>query len=96
MTTEIVGAVISGNIFTNDPVKIRGAAISGTITRFLPRDEMLFMSSFDLGMNWDNMARGKTLFILDNQGKPQFVEGGAYVRKTSATSGACEGMESGG
>ena len=66
---EIVGARI-GNIITNNFQAIRDAAKAGIDMQFYDRLHMQFMSSCDLGINWDRMANGPTLFLIDKNGKP--------------------------
>jgi hypothetical protein len=67
---EIVGAQI-GTTITNDKTKIAEAIEANrTDIQFLDRLQMQLMSSCDLGINWDNMANGPTLFCMDGKGKP--------------------------
>jgi hypothetical protein len=65
---EIVGAKI-GSIITNNTAMIAAAVKGNTISEFIDRDRMQFMSSLDLGQRWDNMANSKTLFLMDENGK---------------------------
>lgn len=61
---EIVGARI-GTIITNDRSAIADAVERGTLTEFLDRPRMAFMAALDLGIRWEQMAKGPTLFCLD-------------------------------
>ncbi len=65
---EVVGAQI-GTRITNDSGEIRTALDRGTIRRFLFRDEMKLMAAFDLGPNWEALAKSRTLFLLSEDGK---------------------------
>jgi len=65
---EVVAAQI-GTRITNDAVEISAAVGSGSIRRFLFRDEMALMAAFDLGQNWEKLAKSRTLFLLSEDGK---------------------------
>jgi len=68
---EIVGAMI-GSTITNDRKTIHDAVASGrTDIQFLDRRHMQFMANCDLGKNWEIMATGPTLFLVDNDGVPR-------------------------
>ncbi len=64
---EIVGARI-GNIITNNRQTIIDAVNLNQKVQFLDRRHMELMSACDLGKNWDEMARSKTLFRIDDEG----------------------------
>lgn len=66
---EIVGARI-GNTITNRPDVIIQAVKANTVTEWLDRQRMKLMSSFDLGVNWDKMTNGPTLFLLNDADNP--------------------------
>jgi hypothetical protein len=65
---EIVGAMINGTI-TNVPSHIKAAVEMGQDIEWLDRTRMLFMSACDLGIRWDKMAEGPTLFKIDSEGE---------------------------
>jgi hypothetical protein len=69
---EIVGALINGRIVTNNMKNIAIAFQSGKLNQLYDRSQMKFMSKCDLGHNWDLMANGPTLFLIDDNGKPQW------------------------
>lgn len=69
---EIVGAMINGSTITNSLPKIAEAAKAGRLGEVYDRKQMQFMSCCDLGRNWDLMASGPTLFLIDDDGKPQW------------------------
>lgn len=69
---EIVGAKINGGTITNSLPKIVEAAKNGRLGEVYDRKQMQFMSSCDLGRNWDFMASGPTLFLIGDDGKPQW------------------------
>lgn len=69
---EIVGAKINGSIITNSLTKIVEAAKVGMLHEVYDRKQMQFMSSCDLGRNWDLMANGPTLFLIGDDGKPHW------------------------
>ena len=66
---EIVGAKI-GTRITNSLAAIKQASQDGTLSDLLDRKQMQFMASMDLGRNWEMMATGPTLFLIDDNGKP--------------------------
>ena len=66
MVKEIVGAKI-GSIITNSLETMKKAAIDGVDIQLLSRQEMSFMSGCDLGINWDKMAQGDTLFLFNDE-----------------------------
>jgi hypothetical protein len=67
--TEIVGAKI-GTVITNDYKHIQTAARSGLEFELLDRGSMKFMAACGTGRNWDIMANGPTLFLVDENGVP--------------------------
>ena len=69
---EIVGAKINGSTITNSLPKIVEAARAGRLGEVYDRTQMQFMSGCDLGRNWDLMASGPTLFLIGDDGKPQW------------------------
>lgn len=69
---EIVGAKINGGTITNSLPKIVDAAKAGRLGEVYDRKQMQFMSSCDLGRNWDLMASGPTLFLIGDDGKPNW------------------------
>lgn len=69
---EIVGAKINGGTITNSLPMIVEAAKAGRLGEVYDRKQMQFMSSCDLGRNWDLMASGQTLFLIGDDGKPQW------------------------
>ena len=75
---EIVGAIINGKIITNNPKHIIAALEMKLLTRWLFRGELEFMAVLDLGPQWDRLAKGQTLFLMDKQGKPhEYIPGEA-------------------
>jgi len=66
---EIVGAKI-GSIITNNRETIKYHFNQGTSMEWLDRHRMELMVNMDLGINWVSMAKGPTLFCLDDEGKP--------------------------
>lgn len=66
---EIVGAKINDTI-TNDRQIISAAVKADWAVLWLNRKEMQFMAVFDLGERWETLAKGPTLFLLDEKGKP--------------------------
>lgn len=68
---EIVGAKINGSTITNSLFEIIEAAKAGGLIEVYDRKQMQFMSSCDLGRNWDLMASGPTLFLIEDDGKMQ-------------------------
>lgn len=64
MQREIVGAKIGGTI-TNSPAHIAAAIESGMRIEWLERKRMKFMAACDLGINWEKMANGPTLFDIN-------------------------------
>jgi len=73
--TEIVGAIINGNAVTNNREAILKAIDNNNTIGWLSREHMKFMSACDLGQNWDNMAKGPTLFKIDEDNRPYDLEG---------------------
>lgn len=69
---EIVGAKINGSTITNNLVNIAEASNAGRLNELYDRKQMQFMSGCDLGRNWDLMASGPTLFLIGDDGKPQW------------------------
>ena len=69
---EIVGARINRGTITNNLPKIIDAAKTGHLVDVYDRKQMQFMSDCDLGRNWDAMAKGPTLFLIGDDGKPQW------------------------
>lgn len=67
---EIVAAMINGKTITNAPSSIADAIKDDLPVQFLERQHMEFMSACDLGAQWDNLAKGRTLFWMDENGKP--------------------------
>ena len=68
---EIVAAQINGNSITNNLADIVAAAKTNNINQLLNRDMVNLMDSFDLGVNWSNLAKSKTLlWVVD--GVPTF------------------------
>lgn len=65
---EIVGAVIFGVGFTNDPKLIIEAVESGTIKEFLDRKRIQFMVDAELGYEWRVLAQGPTFFCIAKDG----------------------------
>ena len=68
---EIVAAKINGSRITNNMKDIIDAAKTGRVNEIFCRKQMKFMSGCDLGVNWDKLAKGETLFYLVD-GKPTF------------------------
>jgi hypothetical protein len=64
---EIVGANIDGTI-TNDVNAIMVALDYNLKIQFLDKAHMKIMSACDFGINWDKMANGPVLFILEGDG----------------------------
>ena len=69
---EIVGAKINGSTITNNLANIAAASNAGRLNELYDRKQMQFMSDCDLGRNWDLMAEGPTLFLIDDQGNPKW------------------------
>ena len=69
--SEIVAANINNKTITNDPITIREAINLDLSIQFLTRMHMEFMASCDLGIRWENLAKSRTLFIIDQDGRPQ-------------------------
>lgn len=65
---EIVAALING-IVTNDINQIISSIESRKKIRLLSRAEMQFMAACDLGKNWENLSKSKTLFLIGEDGK---------------------------
>ena len=70
---EIVGAKI-GSIITNKIDVIIKALSQNNNIEWLTRVRMQFMSSADLGIRWDNMAKAPTIFLLDRDGNPHSLK----------------------
>ena len=70
---EIVAAKI-GTVITNVPAHIVAALEMNQDVEFLCRQHMQFMAAFDLGQRWNNLARSRTLFVLDDDGNLQEAE----------------------
>jgi hypothetical protein len=85
---EIVGANINGGTITNRLENIVAAAKAGRLGEVYDRKRVQFMSDCDLGRNWDAMAKGPTLFLIDDAGKPQWsnavVSGPVGVQSTES------------
>lgn len=62
---EIVAAKI-GTTITNDITRVIVAIQDKKISELYDRAQMEFMASCDLGENWNQLARGKTLFLIDS------------------------------
>ena len=62
---EIVAAKI-GTLMTNDPRTIHDAIKAGAEMQFMERPHMELMASFDLGIRWEVLANGPTLFKVDD------------------------------
>lgn len=72
---KIVGAKI-GTVITNRPSDIVWALDSGrNDIEFLEQERMQLMGALDLGRNWEAMARGPVLFILDWDTKKEMIVG---------------------
>lgn len=65
---EIVGGKISGGTITNNFKLLVEASRSGRLVDVYDRRQMQFMASCDLGRNWELMASGPTLFVIDDGG----------------------------
>ena len=65
---EIVGGKISGGTITNNFKLLIDASRSGRLVDVYDRRQMQFMASCDLGRNWELMASGPTLFVIDDDG----------------------------
>ena len=76
---EIVGAKINGGTITNSLPKIVEAAKAWRLDDVFDRKQMQFMSDCDLGRNWDAMAKGPTLFLIGDDGKPQWSNTGVQA-----------------
>lgn len=72
---EIVGAMV-GTIITNNFANIRDAYLSGRQVQLLDRKHMQLMAACDLGQNWEKMAAGPTLFVIDDDGNPRAPNAG--------------------
>jgi hypothetical protein len=70
---EIVGAKV-GTMITNIRANIIQGIEDKLPIQWLSRAHMRMMSECDLGLNWDKMANGPTLFLLDENGKPEQVK----------------------
>lgn len=64
---EIVAAQVGG-IITNDLQHIKSALECRTLTNFLCRQHMEFMAACDLGIKWEQLAKSRTLFIIEDDG----------------------------
>ena len=81
---EIVAAKI-GDIITTDPLHIKSAYELDIPVELICRKRLAFMAAMDLGKKWQDLAKAPTLFIVDDQGLPQFIEGGVLKRRKEAT-----------
>ena len=61
---EIVGAICNMTV-TNNPKTILLALVENQSVRFLTKQEMGFMAAMDVGLNWEKMAVGPVLFVMD-------------------------------
>ncbi len=77
---EIVAAMI-GTIITTQPRQIMSAIELGLVKEFIDRDRMKFMAAFDLGPQWERLAKAPTLFIVDDNGEPQSRNFNAAIAK---------------
>ena len=66
---EIVAAKI-GNLVTNIPGQIAEAVEANARVEWLDRRHMQLMASMDLGERWTTLAKGKTLFCINDAGEP--------------------------
>ena len=64
---EVV-AIRAGNKITNSPKEIINIINSGADIELLVRQRMQLMAAFDLGINWNRLATGPTLFMVDDDG----------------------------
>jgi len=64
---KIVGALSTTGYITNDGEIVASWLKNGVIKKFLSKDEMKLMASFDLGENWRKMAESPVLFLLDRE-----------------------------
>ena len=69
---EIVAAKINGGTITNNLATILQAAKNNQINEIYNRKQMQLMSACDLGKKWDMLANGATLFIVGDDGIPQW------------------------
>lgn len=73
MLEEVVAAQIGSRI-TTSLAHIRAALELGIpIHRFIFRPEMELMAAFDLGPQWEALAKAPTLFLMSRDGK-QFAK----------------------
>ena len=56
---KIVGALSTTGYITNDGEIVASWLKNGVIKKFLSKDEMKLMASFDLGENWRKMAENE-------------------------------------
>lgn len=68
---EIVAALINNKTITNSSVTIKEALELDLEIEFLSRQHMRFMAACDLGIRWEALAKSRTLFLFDQDGKPQ-------------------------
>jgi hypothetical protein len=66
---EIVAAKI-GDMITTDRRHIQSALELNQDIQFIDRLHMEFMASFDLGPQWEQLAKAPTIFRLDKDGNP--------------------------
>lgn len=64
MIKEIVGAKI-GDLITNNRERIVDALKADMDVQFLDKTHMQLMAALDLGTNWERMADGPILFLLE-------------------------------
>ena len=64
MNHEIVAAKI-GNTITNSIPVIKASLLLGKDVQWLTRQHMKLMASFDLGARWEHLAKGRTLFEVE-------------------------------
>lgn len=65
---EIVAFKI-GDYITNDPKEVVAAMDAGTPAEPLDRRHMQLMAALDLGIQWENLAKSRTLFRIDDAGE---------------------------
>ena len=66
---DIVGGIIEGKTVTNNLSALKMAVSSGLNIRWLDKKHMQLMASFDLGANWEKMAKGVVIFRIDEKGQ---------------------------
>lgn len=72
---EVVGAWIQGKYVSSEREAILWALEHNLVSAWITRHEAVMMEWADLGAKWAPMAKGKALFVVNEDGVPEMAGG---------------------